>query len=173
VIVKGAKAAETVRYAAKSATTNTSAGGNCSLGVGEPLFEFLRASDGPPIACELRFHGETYGVAPQFYLRGELWIAHKGFVTRALAVQWAEQKRHAWEGDTPVSGSCPPAVKRRNAHHLPSSPVVTCAPGSSATTTKGSGSWPRADQAHLVGQSVQIEYRWLHELLNRSCNVGA
>jgi hypothetical protein len=27
----------------------------------ERLFEFLRASDRPPMSCELRSHGESYG----------------------------------------------------------------------------------------------------------------
>ena len=31
-------------------------------GPGEPLFEFVRASDRAPMSCELRFHGESYGV---------------------------------------------------------------------------------------------------------------
>ena len=28
---------------------------------GELLFEFVRASDGAAMSCELRFHGESYG----------------------------------------------------------------------------------------------------------------
>jgi hypothetical protein len=43
---------------------------------GELLFEFVRASDGAPIRCELRFHGESYGWEAQFLDRGELWYAH-------------------------------------------------------------------------------------------------
>jgi hypothetical protein len=27
----------------------------------EPLCEFMRAPDGPPMAIDLRFHGESYG----------------------------------------------------------------------------------------------------------------
>ena len=65
---------------------------------GEPLFEFIRASDRAPMACELRFHRESYGWEAQFLERGVLICAHGGFVTRALAVQWAEEERKATEG---------------------------------------------------------------------------
>jgi hypothetical protein len=64
---------------------------------GELLFEFVRASDRTPISCELRFNGESYGWEAQFLERGELWYAHGAFVTRALAVQWAEEERKAME----------------------------------------------------------------------------
>jgi hypothetical protein len=57
---------------------------------GELLFEFVRASDGAPIRRELRFNGESYGWEAQFLDRGELWYAHGLLVTKALAVQWAE-----------------------------------------------------------------------------------
>ena len=60
---------------------------------GELLFEFIRGSDGAPMSCELRFNGESYGWEVQFLDRGELWVAHGRFVTRALAVQWAEAQR--------------------------------------------------------------------------------
>jgi hypothetical protein len=64
---------------------------------GELLFEFVRASDRAPMTCELRFHGETYGWEAQFFKRGELSRSHGAFVTRAAAVQWAEQERKAIE----------------------------------------------------------------------------
>jgi hypothetical protein len=37
---------------------------------GELLFEFLRASDGVAMSCELWFHGESYGWEAQFLERG-------------------------------------------------------------------------------------------------------
>jgi hypothetical protein len=60
---------------------------------GERLFEFLRASGRAPMSCELRFNGESYGWEAQFFERGELPYSRGGFVTRALAVQWAEKER--------------------------------------------------------------------------------
>ena len=62
---------------------------------GELLFEFVRASDRAPMSVELRFHGETYGWEAQILERGELFVSHGAFVTRGLAVQWAEQERDA------------------------------------------------------------------------------
>jgi len=55
-------------------------------------------SDGAPIRCELRFNGESYGWEAQFLDRGELWYAHGLFVTKALAIQWAEQEKGEHEG---------------------------------------------------------------------------
>jgi hypothetical protein len=63
---------------------------------GELLFEFVRASDRAPMSCELRFHGESYGWEVQFFERGELFYSRGGFVTRALAVQFAEEERKAF-----------------------------------------------------------------------------
>jgi hypothetical protein len=68
---------------------------------GEPLFTFVRASDRAPMSCELRFHGESYGWEVQFFDRGELLIAHGAFITRALAIAWAEEERKAIEGASP------------------------------------------------------------------------
>jgi hypothetical protein len=62
---------------------------------GELLFAFVRASDGAAMTCELRFNGESYGWEAQFLDRGELLISRGGFVTRALAVQWATEERRA------------------------------------------------------------------------------
>jgi hypothetical protein len=62
---------------------------------GELLFKFVRVSDDAPMACELRFHGESYGWEAQFLERGELLVSRGGFITRALAVQWAEEERKA------------------------------------------------------------------------------
>ena len=66
---------------------------------GEVLFEFVRASDRAPMTCELRFHGESYDWEAQFFERGELFFSRGGFVTRALAVQFADQERKAFTGD--------------------------------------------------------------------------
>lgn len=63
----------------------------------ELLFEFVRASDQAPMSCELRFHGESYGWEAQFLKRGHLVFSRGAFVTRALAVQWAELERAAME----------------------------------------------------------------------------
>jgi hypothetical protein len=57
---------------------------------GELLFEFIRASDRAPMSCELRFHGESYGWEVQFFERGELRSGRGAFVTKALAILWAE-----------------------------------------------------------------------------------
>jgi hypothetical protein len=62
---------------------------------GELLFEFIRASDRAPMSCELRFHRESYGWEAQFLKRGELVFSRGAFVTRALAVRWAELERAA------------------------------------------------------------------------------
>jgi hypothetical protein len=67
---------------------------------GELLFEFVRASDRAPITCELRFNGESYGWEAQFFDRGELWYAHGLFVTKAFAIQWAEEERKVMQKGT-------------------------------------------------------------------------
>lgn len=61
----------------------------------EPLFEFVRASDGARISCVLRNHGK-WGVEAQFLERGELFFSRR-FDTRALAVQWAQLERQDME----------------------------------------------------------------------------
>lgn len=66
---------------------------------GEVLFEFVRASDRAPMSCELRFNGESFGWEAQFLERGELLMSRGGFVTRALAVQWAELERRYIAGE--------------------------------------------------------------------------
>ena len=53
-------------------------------------------------SCELRFHGESYGWEAQFFERGELLFSRGGFVTGALAVQWAEEERAEMEGASTV-----------------------------------------------------------------------
>ena len=68
--------------------------------LGEPLFEFVRASDRASMSCELRFHGESYGWEAQFLERGELLVSRGGFALRTLAVQWAERERKLIEGQT-------------------------------------------------------------------------
>jgi hypothetical protein len=45
------------------------------------------------ITCELRFHGETYGWEVQLLHDGELFVARGAFVTRELALLWAERER--------------------------------------------------------------------------------
>jgi hypothetical protein len=64
---------------------------------GELLFEFIRASDLAPMSCELRFHGESFGWEAQFFERGEFFASRGAFVTRAMAVQWAEEERKVIE----------------------------------------------------------------------------
>jgi hypothetical protein len=66
---------------------------------GEVLFEFVRASDRVPMACELRYHGE-FGVEAQFLERGEFLIGRR-FDTGAQAVRWAELERQAIETGEP------------------------------------------------------------------------
>jgi hypothetical protein len=51
------------------------------------------------MSCELRFHGESYGWEVQFFERGDFWYGQGAFVTRALAVQWAEEERKAIEAE--------------------------------------------------------------------------
>ena len=65
------------------------------------MFEFVRASDRAPMSCELRFHGESFGWEAIFLERGELFVSHGGFVTRELAVRWAEVERAAMEKGGP------------------------------------------------------------------------
>ena len=70
---------------------------------GERLFEFLRGHD--RFLCELRDHGETYGVEEaQFYQNEEFLISRRFDCTmsrtqtlRALVVQWAVEERKAIE----------------------------------------------------------------------------
>jgi hypothetical protein len=64
-------------------------------------FEFVRLSDNAPMTCELRFHGESYGWEVQFFERGETFYGRGGFVTRALAVQRAEEERKAFATISP------------------------------------------------------------------------
>ena len=64
---------------------------------GELLFEFVRASDGAPIRCELMFHGESYGWEARFLEGGELFYSHGGYAMKAEAIAWAESERDAIE----------------------------------------------------------------------------
>ena len=69
---------------------------------GEKLFEFLRGHD--RFLCELRDHGEPYGVEAQFW-QNEEFLYGRRFdrrmdptrTPRELAVQWAEEERKAIE----------------------------------------------------------------------------
>ena len=71
---------------------------------GELLFEFYRERDHSRWRCELRDHGETYGVEAQF-LKNEEFFAARTFpprldptrTPRALAIAWAEEERKAFE----------------------------------------------------------------------------
>jgi hypothetical protein len=62
------------------------------------LFAFVRASDGAPMTCQLRFHGESYGWEAQFFERGEYFASRGGFALREWAVRWADIERQAIEG---------------------------------------------------------------------------
>ncbi len=56
------------------------------------LFEFVRESDHAYFHCELRYHGDFWGVEAQSLINGDLLIARR-FETKALAVQWASLER--------------------------------------------------------------------------------
>ena len=60
---------------------------------GEPIFEFVRASDGRRMVVELRFNGECEAQL----LEDGIELSHSRglFITRALAIQWAELEREA------------------------------------------------------------------------------
>jgi hypothetical protein len=67
---------------------------------GELLFEFMRGQD--RIRCELRDHGEVFGVEAQFFRNEEFTHSRRfdrgffpGVSPRDLAVQWAEEERNA------------------------------------------------------------------------------
>src|SRR6202521_2816428 len=47
-----------------------------------------------PIACELRFHGESYRWEAQCLERGGLLVSRGRFITHALRAQWAEEERN-------------------------------------------------------------------------------
>jgi hypothetical protein len=66
----------------------------------ERLCEFVRASDGTPMAVDLRFHGDSYGWEALILERGELFASRGAFVTRDLAIQWAEIERQVIERST-------------------------------------------------------------------------
>jgi len=61
---------------------------------GELLFEFMRGHI--RFRCELRFHGESYGWEARFYRNEEFELSRR-FLTKALAIEWAQQERHARE----------------------------------------------------------------------------
>jgi hypothetical protein len=73
---------------------------------GEPLCAFVRERDKKRFDCELRFNGESYGCEAQIFEQGELFTTHGRFVTRAMAVQWAEEMRNFFEvgGDEVEAG---------------------------------------------------------------------
>jgi hypothetical protein len=49
--------------------------------------------------CELRFHGERYGWEAQLLRDGDIRLCRGGFVTRALALQWADLERKALQAE--------------------------------------------------------------------------
>jgi len=56
---------------------------------GEPVFEFVRASDRKRMVVEVRFNGESAGWEAQLLEDGvDLFVAHGRFHTRAMAVHW-------------------------------------------------------------------------------------
>src|SRR4030088_2025260 len=75
---------------------------------GEKLFEFYVERDHSRWLCELRDHGETYGVEAQFY-QNEEFSRGRRFdrsmdptrTPREMAIAWAEQERIAIEAYDP------------------------------------------------------------------------
>ncbi len=65
---------------------------------GELLFEFVRESDHAQFRCELRYHGDFWGVEAQFLMNGDLLIAQR-FETKALAMHWATLEREHLQKD--------------------------------------------------------------------------
>jgi len=71
---------------------------------GELLFQFYRELDHSRWRCELRDHGEPYGVEAQF-LKNEEFITSRTFhprldltrTPRQMAIAWAEEERKAIE----------------------------------------------------------------------------
>ena len=57
--------------------------------LGEFLFEFVREFDRAQIRCDLRYHGDYWGVEAKFFKNRGLLIGRR-FDTKAQAVQWAE-----------------------------------------------------------------------------------
>lgn len=75
---------------------------SCKARPGELLFEFLVGHH--RYRCELRDHGDTYGVEAQFFLNGDLERARTfasymvlTHTARKHAIHWAEQERQALE----------------------------------------------------------------------------
>ena len=69
---------------------------------GEPLFEFLHGYD--RYLCELRNHGEPYGIEAQFWKNEEFFYSRRfdarldrTRTPRELAMAWAEEERKALE----------------------------------------------------------------------------
>ena len=75
---------------------------SCPVQHGELLFEFQLGPD--RYRCELRDHGELYGVEPQF-LKNEKFFYSRQFdarmhatrTPRELAIAWAEEERRAMQ----------------------------------------------------------------------------
>jgi hypothetical protein len=61
----------------------------------EPLWSLWVA--GVTWSAQLRFHGESYGWEALILRNGELFASHGAFVTKAAAVQWAEEQRRGAE----------------------------------------------------------------------------
>jgi hypothetical protein len=58
----------------------------------ERLFEFVRASDGTLVMCDLRFNGDDFGWEVLFKTGDHLIISRSGFVSQADAVAWAYEE---------------------------------------------------------------------------------
>jgi hypothetical protein len=79
---------------------------------GELLFEFYRERDHSRWLCELRDHGEPYGVEAQFFQNEELLVSRRFWrqmdptrTPREMAIAWAEQERATIEADEPATSS--------------------------------------------------------------------
>ena len=78
---------------------------------GELLFEFYRERDHTRWRCELRDHGETYGVEAQFFRNEEFMFSRRfdprlgaNRPSRELATQWAHEE---WKVLEAYDGACP------------------------------------------------------------------
>lgn len=62
---------------------------------GEPIWSLQKGVS--HLEAELRYHGE-YGVETQLFRDGELLVGRL-FISKALALQWGEEERAAFERD--------------------------------------------------------------------------
>ena len=59
-----------------------------------------RKEGGAPTACELRFHGESFGWEAQILKDSELFYSRSAFITKAAAIEWANAERRDLEKAT-------------------------------------------------------------------------